>query len=307
MERDLVKRMVKKDGSQRISFYRDVYAENPRDMTDEPLHCEDWDREHTIMNKQERESKSADACKLIRYLLERYGNTKEIISFLKANAKEERHKEDDNALLYDKSRHEWILGCWIESWKDYNGAIHGNKWCEEASFCAKLKDFTAWDLVSYLSDETIEELCDSKYWTDGVKMMSYSFGYNGEISFNRDFSTDSEGIAWLEKDEFLKYSGCKEEYWNNNDCYDIEKGMVNELEAWGDNEVYGYVVEDAVKYKTTRKCLSGNGDDEEYEETEWEEKGLNSCWGFYGDLDKMEEYMFDQAGLDINEFEEEDV
>ena len=51
MERDLVKRMVKKDGSQRISFYREEYAENPRDMWDFPLHCEDWSRDYSIMNK----------------------------------------------------------------------------------------------------------------------------------------------------------------------------------------------------------------------------------------------------------------
>ena len=304
MERDLVKRMVKKDGSQRISFYRDEYAGNPRDMTDEPLHCEDWDREHTIMNKQERESKSSDACKLIRYLLERYGNTKEIIAFLKANAKEERHKEDDNALLYDKSRHEWILGCWIESWKDYNGAIHGNKWCEEASFCAKLKDFTAWDLVSYLSDETIEELCDSKYWTDGVKMMSYGFGYYGGISFYNEVSTDSEGICWLEKDEFLKYSGCSEEYWNGKSLDEIEF-LIDELKAWGDNDVYGFVVEDCIKSKVHKEYTNVDKDDEDYEEEEWEES--DSCWGYYGDIDEVKISMFDQAGLDINEFEEEDV
>ena len=304
MANDLVKRFIKKDGSQRISFYREEYAESPRDMTDEPLHCKDWSRGYSIMTKDERENMSSDACKLIRHLLERYGNTKEIIALLKANAKEERHKEDDNAIMYDKSRHEWILGCWIEHWKDYNGVIHGNEWSEEVSFCAKLKDLTAWDLVSYLSDKTIEELCDSKYWTDGVKIMSYGFGYYGELSFYHEFSTDSEGICWLEKEEFFKYSGCKEEYWNDNDCYDIEKGMVDELEAWSNDEVYGYVVEDAVKYKTTRKCLSGNGDDEEYEETEWEEKGLNSCWGFYGHFDKMEDYMFDSAGLNKEEFEE---
>jgi len=304
MANDLVKRMVKKDGSQRISFYRDVYAENPRDMTDEPLHCEDWDREHTIMNKQERESKSSDACKLIRYLLERYGNTKEIIAFLKANAKEERHKEDDNALLYDKSRHEWILGCWIESWKDYNGAIHGNKWCEEASFCAKLKDFTAWDLVSYLSDETIEELCDSKYWTDGVKMMSYGFGYYGGISFYNEVSTDSEGICWLEKDEFLKYSGCSEEYWNGKSLDEIEF-LIDELKAWGENDVYGFVVEDCIKSKVHKEYTNVDKDDEDYEEEEWEES--DSCWGYYGDIDEVKISMFDQAGLDINEFEEEDV
>ena len=46
MANELVKRFIKKDGSRRISFYREDYAENPRYMTDEPLHCEDWSREN---------------------------------------------------------------------------------------------------------------------------------------------------------------------------------------------------------------------------------------------------------------------
>ena len=301
MEKDLVKRMVKKDGSQRISFYREDYAENPRDMTDEPLHCEDWSREYSIMNKQERESTSSDACKLIRHLLERYGNTKEIIALLKTNAKEERHKEEDNALMYDKSRHEWILGCWIEPWKDYNGAIHGNKWSEEVSFCAKLKDLALWDLVSYLSDKTIEELCDSKYWTDGIKMMSYGFGYYGDMSFYHEFSTDSEGICWLEKDEFLKYSGNDEEYWNGKSLDEIE-WLLDELKAWGDNDVYGFVVEDCIKSKVHKEYTNV---DKDYEEEEWEES--DSCWGFYGELNKSLDWMFESAGLNKEDFEEVNV
>ena len=301
MANDLVKRFIKKDGSQRISFYREDYAENPRDMTDEPLHCEDWSRDYSIMTKKERENESSDACKLIRHLLERYGNTKEIIALLKTNAKEERHKEEDNALMYDKSRHEWILGYWIEPWKDYNGAIHGNEWSEEVSFCAKLKDLTAWDLVSYLSDKTIEELCDSKYWTDGVKIMSYGFGYYGDISFYHDFSTDSEGICWLEKDEFLKYSGCSEEYWNDKSLDEIEF-LLDELEAWSNNEVYGFVVEDCIKSVIHKEYTNSDRDDECYEHEDWEES--DSCWGFYGHFDKMQDEMFDQACIDINEFEE---
>lgn len=306
MERDLVKRFIKKDGSQRISFYREEYAENPRYNTDEPLHCEDWSRDYSIMNKRERETKSENACKWIRYMLERYGNTKEIFKVLFENAKSDKHNEGDNSLIYDKSRHEWILSYWVEPWKDYNGGVHGDCWSEEASFCCKIKDLTAWAVASYLSDEQIEVFADEKYFTDGIKMMSYSFGYYGEISFSHEVSTDSEGICWLEKDEFLKYSGCKEEYWNGKTLDEID-WLLDELKAWDDNDVYGYVVEDAVKYKTTRKCLSGNGEDEEYEETEWEEKGLNSCWGFYGELDKRENDMFENAGLNKEDFEEEDV
>ena len=304
MERDLVKRMVKKDGSQRISFYREDYAENPRDMTDEPLHCEDWSRDHSIMNRQERETKSENACKWIRYMIERYGNTKAIVEVLRENAKSDKHDEGDNSLVYDKSRHEWILNYWNEPWKDYNGAIHGNCWSEEVSFCCKLKNLTAWDVASYLSDEQVDAFADKKYFTDGIKMMSYSFGYYGGISFDNEFSTDSEGICWLEKDEFLKYSGHKEEYWNGKTLDEIE-WLLDELKAWSDNEVYGFVVEDCIKSKVHKEYTNVDKEDEDYEEEEWEES--DSCWGYYGDIDEVKVSMFDQAGLDINEFEEENV
>jgi hypothetical protein len=305
MEKDLVKRFIKKDGSQRISFYREDYAENPRDMTDEPLHCEDWSRSYSIMNKHERETKSDNACKWIRYMLERYGNTKEIFKVLFENAKSDKHNDGDNALVYDKSRHEWILNYWIEPWKDYSGEIHGNCWSEEASFCCKIKDLTAWDIASYLSDEQIEVFADEKYFTDGIKIMSYSFGYYGEISFYHKFSTDSEGIAWLEKDEFLKYSGNDEEYWKNNDCYDIAKWLVDELEAWGNNEVYGFVIEDCIKSVIHKEYTNVDKEDEDYEEEEWEES--DSCWGYYGELDKVEGWIFEEYGLNKEDFEEENV
>ena len=296
--------MVKKDGSQRISFYREDYAENPRDMTDEPLHCEDWSRDYSIMDKHERETKSENARSWICYMLERYGNTKEIFKVLFENAKSDKHNEGDNSLIYDKSRHEWILNYWIEPWKDYNGAIHGNCWSEEVSFCCKIKDLTAWDIASYLSDEQIEVFADKKYFTDGIKIMSYGFGYNGDISFYHEFSTDSEGICWLEKDEFLKYSGNDEEYWNGKSLDEIE-WLLDELKAWGDNDVYGFVVEDCIKSKVHKEYTNVDKEDEDYEEEEWEES--DSCWGYYGDIDEVKVSMFDQAGLDINEFEEENV
>ena len=306
MANDLVKRFIKKDGSQRISFYRDEYAENPRYMTDEPLNCEDWSRDYSIMNKQERENKSGNAANLIRYLLERYGDNKKIIKLLKDNYKSEKPERYENGLSYDRSRKEWIVWSWQPTWKDYQGNVYEAHWTEEWAFCKNIYDVDIYNLAGVLSDEQIDTLCDSKYWTDGVKIMSYGFGYNGDISFYHEFSTDSEGICWLEKDEFLKYSGCKEEYLNGKSLDEIE-WLLDELKAFGDGDVYGFVVEDAVKYKTTRKCLSGNGKDEEYEETEWEEKGMNSCWGFYGELDKVEDDMFDNAGLNKEDFEEENV
>ena len=300
--KDFVKRFISKDGMTRLTVYRDEQGYNPRDMTDEPLHCEDWSRNYSIMNKHERETKSENACNRIRYMLERYGNTKEIFKVLFENAKSDKHNEGDNALVYDKSRHEWILNYWNESWKDYNGEIHGNCWSEEVSFCCKIKDLTAWDIASCLSDEQIEAFADEKYFTDGIKVMSYGFGYYGEISFSHEFSTDSKGICWLEKDEFLKYSGSDEEYWNGKTLDEIE-WLLDELKAWSNNEVYGFVVEDCIKSKIHKEYTNVDKDDEDYEKEEWEES--DSCWGFYGEFDKVVGGMFEQAGLAEEDFDKE--
>lgn len=300
MAKDLVKRFIKKDGSQRISFYQDVYADNPRYNTDEPLHCEDWSKDYSIMDKQERETKSEDAGKLIRYLLARYGDNKKIIKLLKDNYKDSEHDRYENGLSYDRSRKEWIVWSWQPTWKDYQGNVYEAHWTEEWSFCTNIYDVDIYNIADVLSDEQINTLCDEKYWTDGIKIMSYGFGYYGDISFYREFSTDSDGICWLEKDEFLKYSGNDEEYWNGKSLDEIEF-LLDELKAWSNNEVYGFVVEDCIKSKVHKEYTNVDKNDEDYEE-EWEES--DSCWGYYGELEKRMDDMFEGAGLDINEFEE---
>jgi hypothetical protein len=258
------------------------------------------------MNKVERESRSSSATDLIRYLLERYGNTKAIVDALRENAKADVHIEGDDALMYDASRHEWILNSWIDGWEDYNGEWHGNCWAEETSFCCKIKDITAWDLASHLSDEMVGRFTDTaKYFTDEIKIASYSFGYYGGISFSKEFSTDSEGICWLEKEEFLKYSGCKEEYWKEKSLTEIE-WLCQELDAWSKGDVYGFVVEDAVRIQGIKTYYNGEREDEPYIETRWEE--TDSCCGFYMDLSKQEsvKYIIEEAGYKLEELVEEE-
>lgn len=301
---EYAKRFVTKDGNTRISIYRDEYAENPRDMTDEPLHCEDWSRHCSIMLKNERCVRSGDAGKHIVYLLARYGDNKKIIKALKDNYKSERHDAYDNALSYDRSRKEWIVWSWQPTWKDYQGNVYEAHWAEEWAFCTNIYDVDIYYIANVLSDEQIDTLCDSKYWTDGVKIMSYGFGYDGDISFHREFSTDSEGIAWLEKDEFLEYSGCKEEYWNSKSLDEIEF-LLGELEAWSKNEVYGFVVEDCIKRKVHKEYTNVEREAEDSVEEEWEEK--DSCWGYYGELDDEHiGYILDGAGFKKEELEEVD-
>ena len=303
MAQEYAKRFVTKDGNTRINIYYDSNADNPRYNTDEPFHCEDWSRDYTIMTEDERKYHSSSARNLIEHFLSSYGNVKEMIKVLRANAAAEKHEEDDCCLVYDASRHEWILKSWIGGWKDYGGQMHGNEWCEEASFALKLKNITAYDLASYMSDSMIENFCNQKFFTDGVKIGSSSFGYHGTISFDDSFSTDSEGLCWLEKEEFLKYSGCDEKYWKGKTLTEIE-WLTDELEAWGDGDVYGFVVENRIEYKVHKEYANVEREDEDYEEVEWEEG--DSCWGFYGDIWKEEKlnWILEEAGFKKEELDE---
>lgn len=304
MERDLVKRFIKKDGSQRISFYQEEYAENPRDMTDEPLHCEDWDRNYSIMNKHERENKSEDARKLLEYLILTGDNCnrEKFINALIDNGKKIGNDkvEFGSALVYERSRRGYIL---YETSSRYWSTKAENGWYENEFYDGKKDDIDLCTIIGDVQDEAID-WCAQNCLTDKIKIMSYGFGYYGDISFYHEFSTDSEGICWLEKDEFLKYSGCEEEYWNGKTIDEIEF-LLDEIEAWGNNDVYGFVVEDAVRIQGIKTYYNGEREDEPYVETRWEES--DSCWGYYGDIDEVKVSMFDQAGLDINEFEEENV
>ena len=304
MANDLVKRFIKKDGSQRISFYRDEYADNPRYMTDEPLHCEDWSRDYSIMNKHERENKSKDARKLLEYLILKGDNCnrEKFINALIDNGKKIGNDkvEFGSALVYDRSRRGYIL---YETSSHYWSTRAENGWYENEFYDGKKDDIDLCTIIGDVQDEAID-WCAQNCLTDKVKIMSYGFGYNGDISFYHEFSTDSDGICWLEKDEFLKYSGNNEEYWNGKSLDEIE-WLLDELKAWGDNDVYGFVVEDAVRIQGIKTYYNGERENEPYVETQWEES--DSRWGFYGDLDKIEDDMFDNAGLNKEEFEEENV
>ena len=269
-------------------------------MTDEPLHCEDWSREYSIMTKQERESKSSSARSLLEYMIRNYGDYKKIIDTLVDNG----HKIGNDkvscgtALAYDKYRKTWLLlgdiNCYFgneieNGWYEYN-VLDGKKY--DLDICAIVEDCTD-DAIDYLATNCM---------TDKVKMMSYSFGYYGDISYSHVVSTDSEGICWLEKDEFLKYSGNDEEYWNGKSLDEIEF-LLDELKAWCDNEVYGYKIEEGVKVKITKEYLDDDHEIHVHENTEWKE--TDTCWGFYGEFNKMLPFMFEETNLKQEDFEEE--
>ena len=299
MKEEYVKRFLTKDGNTRISIVQDEYAENPRDTTDEPLHCEDWSREYSIMIKQDKEGKSSSARILLEYMINNYGDYKKIIDALVDNGKNVGNKKVScgTALVYDKSRKAWVL---LGDVNCYFGSEREDGWYEYNVLDGKKYDLDICEITGDATDDAIDYLA-TNCMTDKVKMMSYGFGYYGSISFYHEVSTDSEGVCWLEKDEFLKYSGCKEEDWKEKSLDEIEF-LLDELKAWGDNEVYGFVVEKKHRFKLHKEYIDEDKEDEDTEDDEWEE--TDSCWGFYGELDKSLNWILESAGYKIEELDE---
>ena len=301
MAQEYAKRFFTKDGKTRITIWQQEYAENPRDKTDEPLHCEDWSREYSIMTKDERPNKSRNARALLEYFLAKYGDSKKMLAELKNNYKKDSPESYDNALAYDRREQEWRLYMWQPAYKDYYGHLIASEWEWLTGWGLRFEDLDMGEILEYLSDETIMDFA-GRYLNDKIKMMSYGFGYNGDVSFYNDIQMAPDGIAWLEKDEFLKYSGLTEDKWNGKSLKEIE-WLLNELEAWSEGEVYGYEVEHKKVVKVTEEHEDGTK--KEYERIDWEEGALDSCWGFYGKWNKIEDWILSEAGFKKEDLEEE--
>ncbi len=277
MVQDYAKRMVTKDGKSRVTVWYDECATSPRDLTGEPLHCEDWDREYSIMNDDERKSKSHSAREFLEYMLNEYGNAKKIIAKLIENGRimKKGCMDIDSALVYDRSRKGYVL---YETDQNFFSPRRDNGWYENGFFDSKRDDLNLGWILECVSDEAIDYFANH-YMTDEVKLASYGFGYDESVSFYDDVTTKSVGIAWLEKDEFMKYGGCDEDYWKK-DLREIEGGLLKEIEAWAIGECYYFVLERAIDVDGV---------------TEWESVGAYG--GFYGNVDYAIEYACQELGI----------
>ena len=292
MTKDLVKRFVTKDGNNRINIYCDEYAENPRINLDLPIHFEDYNRCNSIMIKEDRADGSEIYCAKDRLalLLYNYGKKKKIIDYIANN--DVKRPLFSNKLIFKKSEKKWFLY-----------SIRGNdslSW--EWDFDERKYDIDIDDLLSECKDDTLNFLA-VKCLTDKVKLASYNFDYYGKASFSSDVDACADGLVWLEKDEYLKYSGCSEEYWNNHTIFEIIGDLLDEIEAWSCGDVYGYEVEKAIRAQVTKTYFNGEREDESYIETSWEKE--DSCYGFYGDLDKIQEEIIQEAGFKLEDLTED--
>lgn len=119
-------------------------------------------------------------------------------------------------------------------------------------------------------------------------------------------------------DNFEAWSGGKDTLETLREKGDVDsvECLIEELastseEGWTDTNINDFLwferdmIAEHLGYSSWEEYEYGKSEDEEDEETEWEDKALNSCWGFYGEFDKCENDMFEQAGLNKEEFEEE--
>lgn len=294
------KRFLSKDGQKRVTIFRDEDAENPRYLTDEPLHCEDWDRNCTIMTYDERKGRSYSAREAVVKLLSEYGDEDKILSLLCKNSK---HMEDgrslfNNALIHDSHQRCWVL-------KVYTRLFHAETfaWEDEEFFFMRKDEIDVAYLLQCLEDDTLDVLIASCL-TDRVKVEGYSFGYYGDVSFGDEVTTRSEGIAWLDKDEFLKYAGHDESYWTGKTLREVE-WLIGEVESYSEGDVWCATVEERYDYKVHRECTNREEKTNEYAETEWKE--TDTCGGIYGNLDKNIDQVFELCCLFAEDFEEVNV
>jgi hypothetical protein len=276
---------VSADKKLRLTVWYEEGAEHPLEWCDFPLHLDDWGRDGSINPKRFVRDKSYcehydSRQECMCYLVNQFGDTKKVIDRMIANGKAAEHDRYDEALMYDKSRQEWLLMSWVPTYRSYTGERIEAHWDEYESFDCKREELDLYSLTYNMSDEMLADLIEHCL-TDKVKVMSYSIGYYGSVSFYGNVDGDCEGIAWLEHDEAVgDGKWLTEERWRNEDCYSLTEGIRDEIDAWAEGQVFWFEVEKNVRWKVHRECLSEERDDEDYEEEEWEQ--IDSCGGYYG-------------------------
>lgn len=290
---------VSADKKYRLTVRYEECADHPLDVCDFPLHMDDWHRDYsanpTIRHRDPSKREHADSMEAcMRDLLCSYGDTKKIVDLLVANYQKTEHERYEVGLTYDRSRKEWLVMQWQPKWKAYDGTVYEAHWAEETSLCCKREYIYLGDVADYLSEDDLADMIN-KCLTDECKVMSYSFGYQGSMSFDAEVDANNEGLAWLVKSEAVgDGKWLTEEQWATEDCYTLSTGEREEIEAWAEGNVFWFEVEKNVRWKVHRECLSEEREAEDFEQEEWEH--VDSCGGFYG-IDYCVQYAIDENNL----------
>ena len=300
MANDVVKTLQTKDGNFRVKIIREEYAESPRTLTDEPVYFEDYSREYTLMDGVERDNKYNSMETRVHNLLAEYADRNKIVDFLIENG---RHLTDgkskvNNALVYNRSGKAWEILEYTKFYSEKNAT-----WKMANSFdCTKaeLPEYI-YEICEALTESCLEYIFTPEFVPD-LKIATYKFGYYGGLQVWDGLEFLGDGLCWVIKDEFVKYTGYTEEQWQGGKL--SENWLIKELQAYADNEVYGYKVEKKVQYDVTEKCISEERETENYTKTDWEE--TDSCWGLYGLLDDIMPDILDYTGYKMDELQEVD-
>lgn len=271
----------------RLNIYRDSdYCDGPLDWGWH-LNFADRDRNYSL-DKQ----KNGNPMDELRSLVYRYADAQKVRRWLKKT--DERMKKGEPYVQYDRSRKVWLLMQQSYSYHgDYQGRPHWEydednyftpqEWRDEDSY-----------IMEALSDDTLCTIAN-EMMTDGVKVASYDFNYyTGEPSFDDEVEERMTGLMWIEKSDYLKDHGGKDDDWHLP-MTELMKGIIDALQRWARGDVYGFVLEKAVNWHTHRVCLSEEREDEDYDETEWEE--MDSCWGYYEEPEDVANLVKEEHGL----------
>jgi hypothetical protein len=286
---------VTKDGKYKLSVVEDWYAENPLDEWDLPLVVEDYHRQFSITRNHGKNNRNIhgsieEAC---HCLIGMYGKKQDILKFL-----EDNHSanvgEEENCLHYDKEEGRWEL---MESYKNVKtrDIEWGNvMWLENG-------EDNFYIITEQLSKSTLLEIVE-KYLDDKVKVMFYRFNGEGEVHFSK-LSQGAHGIAYLEKKEAVGNGKWFEESrWNSEDCKSLCCGLIEEIEAWSENECYYGIIEEKEEWDVHRVCTSNsNKRATDEHEVIWEE--IDQSGTYYGNINIAVEYIIDGQSF----FNEEDL
>ena len=274
---DLIATYHDEEKKYRLKIYRDS------DCYDGPLewgwhlNFADRDRHYTLDRKHE----NGEPMKELRLLVSRYGDAKRVRQWLKQ--KDERRSRGEDYAEYDRSANVWRLY-----------SVWCGDYCQETYFSPQ--EFNTEDsyLIEQLSDDVICTIAN-EMMTDGVKLASYDFNYyDGEPSFDDSVEERMTGLMWIEKSDYLKDYGGKDDRWHLP-MTELMKGMIDAIQRWARGDVYGFELEKAVNWHTHRTCLSEEREDEDYDETDWEY--VDSCWGYYEEPEDVAKLVGDEHGL----------
>lgn len=297
--KDFEKRYVTSDNMFRVSIIREEYPENPRDLTDEPVYFEDYNREYSVMDRTERQNKCSNMAERVYNLFSEYADANKVVDLLIENGKHltDGKKVCNNALEYNRTTKEWDVLEYTKfySEKEYSWKVANSLDCKKA----ELPEYI-YEIAESLTESSLEYICGLDFMPN-IKIATYKFGYYGGLNVWEGVDFSGDGLVWIDKKEFLKYTGMNEDQWKAEKV--SENWLVQEVSAWADNEVFGFVTEKRVDYDIAKKCTSEEKETETYSETEWEE--TDSCWGFYGELDeKQTEWILGEAGYKMAELKE---